>query len=1257
MSGNVSIELLIRAQAEQARREVASTTVEVRALTTAATDLDQKGGVAGGGLKVLADASGRAATMINGAGAAVAGSAVEFTSFVATAGRAATAIGGVQSSVTGLTTNLASQTTELIAARQEAENWQAALDQTRARFSPLFAVSRQYEQELRDIADAERMGAISTLEAAGARDRAAASMGPLNQGMRQAVVSSGAARAANTNLIAQWNDIGMMMAAGQSPMMLALQQGTQVSQALSSLGGGKTALRAVGSSLVGLLNPMNLATIGFIGLGAAGVQWLMSLHKEAKSLEDQLAELEKTTGRVKDSLNLLGDTRLEEKFGNLTGSVRGLAGVMLELDRASELKQLKTTLDELLKAKLDPTFWQLFNQATAANGAMGTPVSTQDQMEGANYAAMKTGNTYDDYKTRRASLEGMAKQGDVAGVTGGIADLAKAMTGGGAVTDMSESAQTLLLTLAKVATKTAEIEAQFNGSAKAARLDRESNLLVQNYRQQAEVSQTVLQFGQDSVQVEQVRNKQARDALTLRLKEMGVIAGSAHEQEAFSALSAAQAADDKVSAAARKKSQDAILTDLGRQLAVSDAIAIHGENSAEVEAVRTAQAKEMLSLRLKELGATQAQIDAAMTLLEAERKRAKEARDAAAIRDSNNELAGLKREADINSTILEYGKDSLIVKQMQIAAARAEYVQQLSTLQISDALKASRLAAWDIARGMNGADPFGNLSAAREMLKTQGERIDQLRLEQSLIGVNEAAQRRILALHAAELEIQHRGLDASGAVAAQIRDGAIAEAALSTQVERQKGAWGQVKSAAEDAIDSIIEKLMGGDIPGALDALAKDVTKTFTELAVTNPLKNALLGTDYGTMQDVGGLKGIWARLTGQGAATQQTTVSTSGYSTPAMTVTAGSVSINGGANIAANANGMPGATVPHGGLAGSGDVQSQVWNYFAGKGLKPHQIAGIMGNVSAESGFNPQALGDAGAAHGLFQWNDRSPQLFGAIGGQGNLGNVQAQLEFAWHELQTSENGALQNLMASTNVKDATAAFAGFERPRGYTAANPTGADGFDRRWGAAEAALTKFSATTEMTTQSLGSMGSGFDVFGSFLSKMLGGGAGGAEGGDLLSSLLSATASSLKIPGFALGGPTGGSNPTQVRGFVHGAEYVFDAASTARIGVGTLDAMRSGKFKGYANGGFVGSVGTGLSQAMQISAPVIQFSPVINPVNNSSVPLNMDVQESTDARGQRQYNLVMSDAVAAGISAKGGKADRAFRSKYGIKRSGTAR
>lgn len=75
------------------------------------------------------------------------------------------------------------------------------------------------------------------------------------------------------NLAAQFNDIGVMLAAGQSPLMLAMQQGTQINQIFQSLGGtmksvGATMRAALGS----ILNPMSLAVIGVIALTAQVVK-------------------------------------------------------------------------------------------------------------------------------------------------------------------------------------------------------------------------------------------------------------------------------------------------------------------------------------------------------------------------------------------------------------------------------------------------------------------------------------------------------------------------------------------------------------------------------------------------------------------------------------------------------------------------------------------------------------------------------------------------------------------------------------------------------------------------------------------------------------------------------------------------------------------------------------------------------------------------------------------------------------------------
>lgn len=79
------------------------------------------------------------------------------------------------------------------------------------------------------------------------------------------------------NLAAQFNDIGVMLASGQSPLLLAIQQGTQISQVLGPMRAG-AAVTALRTALMSLLSPVTLITVGSIAAGAALVQWLMSAN-------------------------------------------------------------------------------------------------------------------------------------------------------------------------------------------------------------------------------------------------------------------------------------------------------------------------------------------------------------------------------------------------------------------------------------------------------------------------------------------------------------------------------------------------------------------------------------------------------------------------------------------------------------------------------------------------------------------------------------------------------------------------------------------------------------------------------------------------------------------------------------------------------------------------------------------------------------------------------------------------------------------
>lgn len=86
---------------------------------------------------------------------------------------------------------------------------------------------------------------------------------------------------------------------------------------------------------------------------------------------------------------------------------------------------------------------------------------------------------------------------------------------------------------------------------------------------------------------------------------------------------------------------------------------------------------------------------------------------------------------------------------------------------------------------------------------------------------------------------------------------------------------------------------------------------------------------------------------------------------------------------------------------------------------------------------------------------------------------------------------------------------------------------------------------------------------------------GNGGAPGG-IIGALLGGfggggnnAATTSKDWGFDKGGFTGFGGRLEPAGVVHRGEYVFDAASTSRIGVANLDRMR--RMRGYAHGGYV--------------------------------------------------------------------------------------
>lgn len=122
--------------------------------------------------------------------------------------------------------------------------------------------------------------------------------------------------------------------------------------------------------------------------------------------------------------------------------------------------------------------------------------------------------------------------------------------------------------------------------------------------------------------------------------------------------------------------------------------------------------------------------------------------------------------------------------------------------------------------------------------------------------------------------------------------------------------------------------------------------------------------------------------------------------------------------------------------------------NYFMNKGLTREQSAGIVGNLMVESSMNTRALNPYSGAYGIAQWlGSRKTALFNKYG---NNPTLDQQLDFIWHELNSSHSRGLRMLKGSSNVNDAAAnAFGFYEFSAGPQAAvRAMNAAGMNTKW-----------------------------------------------------------------------------------------------------------------------------------------------------------------------------------------------------------------
>lgn len=153
--------------------------------------------------------------------------------------------------------------------------------------------------------------------------------------------------------------------------------------------------------------------------------------------------------------------------------------------------------------------------------------------------------------------------------------------------------------------------------------------------------------------------------------------------------------------------------------------------------------------------------------------------------------------------------------------------------------------------------------------------------------------------------------------------------------------------------------------------------------------------------------------------------------------------------------------------ILSGGSNPEKVWNFFAEKGFSPDAIAGIMGNLEVESGFDPKIKQPDGPGRGLLQWSEgeRWAELQKFASGQGmDEWELDTQLTFLYeHEMKpgTYFPNSLQNMFGMS--------MDGFKAVGDYKKATEmfqevwerAGVPHYERRYNAAKGFLDKFGAT----------------------------------------------------------------------------------------------------------------------------------------------------------------------------------------------------
>lgn len=1000
-----------------------------------------------------------------------------------------------------------------------------ALDQLRAKYNPMFAVIQNYRDAKAEIRTANAMGALSVNEmtaALGRERQAALASIDVIKGRASALKSANGQNFAATNTMFQLQDIGVTAAMGMNPAMIAMQQGTQIAGGMAGMN-----LKQAGSTLVGaftqLLSPVAFATVAVTGLTAAAIQYAMTWTGNSKDLSQTITEHEEQIKRLSDAYQYAG-TGAEAYFQRINAGTRfQMAGSRKELEKA--LTSGAGSALAGLGALSSGSFWK---------DAI-SPAGENDQW--AVFAK------FGAFETAILHLQKTAAAGkpDILGFrqlveerwsldpnNDSIRKLAKELL------DLSPKAVAAAIALERLE------KVRADNAERATR------------RRAAAYSDSIADLRGTAALSLSDRRKVENDYATAR--------GNAGDRdERADALRQRENALARINAQEQRQIQ---LAQIDIQLQTARDPLTRAELAAE---------RKRIELQGMDIASTEAQI------------RVRQERNqvmAEALAQSSAEIIDMRAEIDARKSVTDaiiagkisaadaqtYLQAEAALRPLITAAARAEGEEKQKLLSIIGQMTAGYKELAEEQRRAN----------AVEMIDGQKDTAKQLQLELSLVSSGELVRRRALSVLQAEQDLKRAGIAVESELGKQYRQNAQALTEARITLERQTDAWSRYQSAGENAIDGIFDALGNGDYKDALKSIGLEITRTFTDLAVKNPLKNALFGSNLGTLDDLlspksgsGLLSGI---LGGQ---------SVGAMNVQAAVVNVGGVGLGGADGLLSNVSRM------------FGEANSNV----PGAGLGMSQYASAIKLIESAGSGGYSALGPI-TANG-----DRAYGAYQVMGA-----NIPS-----WTKSALGFSMSPQDYLKSSSAQDAVfnkifggyvdkfgasgAAQAWFGGPgsvgRGGGVADMLGTTGTDyvnkfnsalgkvtTTAGTTSNSLTGFTSNVGVAGDGLNQLGSGFNNFGQQLSNFSAGGGGFNVGslfpglGGFQSQQLAGAVSSGSWGLWSTGGYTGPGAVDQPKGIVHAGEVVWSQRDIARAGgVHVVEGMRLGR-RGYSNGGIVADV-----------------------------------------------------------------------------------